>query len=933
MKSSLEISLNPQDHRQIEEYIEQQVASLRSEVYMELEATIAELNSAMYDAFANSQNQETVNPNTGTVRENKKVKAALRELEDNLETVQTELKRQTNASKLAKTRQITLRRSKLYYGSNFSAAEHKKRFSFLRWFLTLASGGPGPFLILLAVVLDSAAWYHIAVAAWPIEMLYVLLHFIITIERTSVHPYREEKIHFVLWYACHWASVVFYSVYNPSVANWLPTLGLMAVTSTPLYYMLKQIRAAVQQYHIVEEDSGKYVDEVFLLLIGVLLPQLYLFFEIVSCYNADSGEAESGEEPWAENIVRINANLCLIVHLMELALFDIACIGTGITSIRDIMCFTIPPFLQISQVLLIIAGLVALYFQGAKESDGSLSETMRLILWYSFGISTTVANLILAFKLPLKEIIKRRKRKLLVTGRTAREKAFELGDEKNQGNSELPKQLGVQVTAYEREISKPGAGGVRSNQGSALCQIPDFFQELAGSKNTSTSAESRSLVNKPTGSKNSLARPGLTLNTWGKMGLSRSTALLALLLAILYLPLAELWAKRSNRPLLQVDRVSEADLPYEDFLEKYLKPGLPVVIMHDGPDSPFTQMEGEGDALLKNILKECGNQRVDLLSPTIKTVSRQMHPVVMSILSIFLLIFQGKTVPQWLEERTYRRIDAMQNISGSDVEYEESWFMNAAAFFVPSVFHRLMLLLSRPAYLADLSRDVVCESVLGKFKQTEEDAHPFLRKTQYELKTQKLLASSSSSKLGEWPTLDKILRHDSTDKFFWGGPGASSYPLHRDVQDADTFFTVFTGCKDFVMVDPSQREHLTSLDLPTLHVWKDDLFRDGRPVDLERAWGAVVYPGETLYMPGDFLHEVRAKCPNTSNICRRPWRASATRDISEDSIKLYNEFTYDELVKRSWLYATIDYIDNIMYPKAKYDVNSMSGNTQQLGTH
>lgn len=82
-----------------------------------------------------------------------------------------------------------------------------------------------------------------------------------------------------------------------------------------------------------------------------------------------------------------------------------------------------------------------------------MSETMRLVLWYSFGISTTVANLILAFKLPLKEIIKRRKRKLLVTGRTAREKAFELGDEKNQGNSELPKQLGVQVTAYEREVS------------------------------------------------------------------------------------------------------------------------------------------------------------------------------------------------------------------------------------------------------------------------------------------------------------------------------------------------------------------------------------------------------------------------------------------------------------------------------------------------
>ncbi|GMH83970.1 hypothetical protein TrVE_jg10226 [Triparma verrucosa] len=458
MKSSLEISLNPQDHRQIEEFIQERIDQLRSEVYSELEATMSEMSSAMYEAFSNAQNQNqfSVNPDTGTIRENKQVKQALRELEDNLETVQTELRRQTNAAKLTETRRLTNsphRRSKLYYGSSLSAEDHKKRFSFLRWLLTLASAGPPVFLVFLALALDSAAWYYIAVAAWPIEMLYVLLHFIITIERTSIHPYPEEKIHFVLWYACHWVSVVFYSLYNPQVANWLPTVGLMVVTSTPLYYMLKQIRTAVQQYHIVNEDSGKYVDEVFLLLIGVLLPQLYLFFEIVSCYNADSGETGSGEEPWADNIVRINANLCLIVHLMELALFDIACIGTGITSIRDIMCFTIPRFLQLSAVLLIVSGLVALYFQGAKESDGSLSTEMRLILWYSFGISTIIANLILAWKLPLKEIIKRRKRKLLVTGRTAREKAFELGDEKNQGNSELPKQLGVKVTPYEREVS------------------------------------------------------------------------------------------------------------------------------------------------------------------------------------------------------------------------------------------------------------------------------------------------------------------------------------------------------------------------------------------------------------------------------------------------------------------------------------------------
>ena len=59
----------------------------------------------------------------------------------------------------------------------------------------------------------------------------------------------------------------------------------------------------------------------------------------------------------------------------------------------------------------------------------------------------------MAAKLPLKDIITMWRRKLSVGGRTAREKGFGVGPEKVLGNSILPKQLGVEVSPYDRELS------------------------------------------------------------------------------------------------------------------------------------------------------------------------------------------------------------------------------------------------------------------------------------------------------------------------------------------------------------------------------------------------------------------------------------------------------------------------------------------------
>ena len=98
--------------------------------------------------------------------------------------------------------------------------------------------------------------------------------------------------------------------------------------------------------------------------------------------------------------------------------------------------------------------------------------------------------------------------------------------------------------------------------------------------------------------------------------------------------------------------------------------------------------------------------------------------------------------------------------------------------------------------------------------------------------------------------------YDGEQKFFLGGPGTSSYPLHRDQNDADAIFTVFEGCKEFVLVKPSSRGSLSRFQLPGFNIWNEDLYSTGLP-EGALGWQGTVRQGETLYVPGDVLHEVR----------------------------------------------------------------------------
>ena len=143
-------------------------------------------------------------------------------------------------------------------------------------------------------------------------------------------------------------------------------------------------------------------------------------------------------------------------------------------------------------------------------------------------------------------------------------------------------------------------------------------------------------------------------------------------------------------------------------------------------------------------------------------------------------------------------------------------------------------------------------------------------------------------------------------KVFWGGPGAAAYPLHRDSVDADVFSTVLKGCKSFIIVAPEERGLLSRLEWPGFHFWHDDLFGSGKPRAMKRGWKGTVEEGETLYVPGEMLHEARVECFDTISVSRRPWKATAVRDIGKEVEEIWREVETERVEERSWMYGGIE---------------------------
>ena len=202
-----------------------------------------------------------------------------------------------------------------------------------------------------------------------------------------------------------------------------------------------------------------------------------------------------------------------------------------------------------------------------------------------------------------------------------------------------------------------------------------------------------------------------------------------------------------------------------------------------------------------------------------------------------------------------------------------------------------------------------------------------------------------------WETMEGIMQWPVGDRLFLGGVGTTSYPLHRDTCDADAFFAVIDGCKEFAIVDPKVRHLLERIDVPNINMWGDDLLAEhwrrsshskyderehaGRPSPSDAdtsnadgadgpsglsgrsegfppstfppssAWRGMVSAGETLFLPGHLLHQVVNRCDNTLALCRRPWRATQVRDIADETWELLHEGSANGTLSRNAMWRAI----------------------------
>lgn len=142
----------------------------------------------------------------------------------------------------------------------------------------------------------------------------------------------------------------------------------------------------------------------------------------------------------------------------------------------------------------------------------------------------------------------------------------------------------------------------------------------------------------------------------------------------------------------------------------------------------------------------------------------------------------------------------------------------------------------------------------------------------------------AESGLGGWLTHDTYLRL---------GPSAYSYPAHCD--GLENLFVQLSGAKRFVLFDPSEvgrmyphpedpsRSLVDDVDRP-------DLTRFPRFAEA-RSCEATLHPGDLLYLPALWFHEVRALgwSASVSRYYKRPAHTEYLRAIKPPAWRAYEE--------------------------------------------
>lgn len=137
-----------------------------------------------------------------------------------------------------------------------------------------------------------------------------------------------------------------------------------------------------------------------------------------------------------------------------------------------------------------------------------------------------------------------------------------------------------------------------------------------------------------------------------------------------------------------------------------------------------------------------------------------------------------------------------------------------------------------------------------------------------------------------------------SDVNLWMASGASNTPLHYD--NMNNLFAQLDGRKKFLLFNPSQSELLYPgpLDIRTRHLSRVDVTAPDRQKfpKFEQAeyWEAVVMPGDLLFIPAFWWHQVSA--PDVSVSVNYWWRADV-RDCACPAFfrQLYMDLVMDDV--------------------------------------
>uniref|UniRef100_A0A7S4VI10 JmjC domain-containing protein n=1 Tax=Alexandrium monilatum TaxID=311494 RepID=A0A7S4VI10_9DINO len=356
--------------------------------------------------------------------------------------------------------------------------------------------------------------------------------------------------------------------------------------------------------------------------------------------------------------------------------------------------------------------------------------------------------------------------------------------------------------------------------------------------------------------------------------------------------------------LQEIPRIHASELTEEDFYRRFVLEGVPVLIQ--------LPLEGGGDASLHTLVDDllaspCAERRLELMSKQQADLVHDLEALegwTRRAVEVGLQLFAGVDLAGWVRQRriSLQELHSGVAAAGSRRDPVAVRFVSLVSLLSGGLLSKgyvaVAKLVSQPVYLADQPVDEICEEVLGPFVNSAAF-------TGYELhaleELERFRERGGRRNLSEVQPLVGGLELSPEVRLFWGGSGSYSYPLHRDVSDADVVCVVYSGCKDLVILRPSARRHLDRLAVPGFEAlrqftWTHDAYVDPPVPDVE-GWSGTVRAGELLFMPGEMFHHIKNRCPQSVSLCRRPWRSSEMRDIMAESLKSLNLMKESDLLE------------------------------------